>query len=207
MPHKRPYHHGDLRDALLDAAERKVNDHGVDQLSLRELARTVGVSHAAPRTHFPDRRTLLDALAQRGFARLDAELRNGYETAAPTLDARLRATIGAFVAFSIQSPPLIELMFAAKRTSNDPQLQSNAAQALSITPRLVDEAITAGELAPANLDRYTLLLAATIRGIAEIATSEPIDPDAVDKLISDAVTTFIHGNAPAPESSPDESGP
>ena len=57
----RPYHHGNLRQALLDAAERTVRERGVEALSLRELAREVGVSHGAPRRHFPDRQALLDA--------------------------------------------------------------------------------------------------------------------------------------------------
>jgi hypothetical protein len=53
---ERPYHHGNLRTALLTQAERTVRERGVKELSLRELARDVGVSHAAPRRHFPDRR-------------------------------------------------------------------------------------------------------------------------------------------------------
>ncbi len=52
-----------------------MRERGVQELSLRELAREVGVSHGAPRRHFPDRQALLDALAEAGFARLGAELR------------------------------------------------------------------------------------------------------------------------------------
>ncbi|MEW2235322.1 helix-turn-helix domain-containing protein, partial [Streptomyces sp. NPDC024062] len=66
---RRPYHHGNLRTDLLDAAERSLRAHGAEQLSLRDLARDVGVSHAAPRRHFADRRALLDALAESGFTR------------------------------------------------------------------------------------------------------------------------------------------
>ena len=70
QPTERPYHHGNLRGALLDAAERTVRERGVQALSLRELAREIGVSHGAPRRHFPDRQALLDALAESGFERL-----------------------------------------------------------------------------------------------------------------------------------------
>ena len=66
-PTERPYHHGNLRSALLAAAERTVRERGVQELSLRELAREVGVSHGAPRRHFPDRQALLDALAESGI--------------------------------------------------------------------------------------------------------------------------------------------
>ncbi len=71
---ERPYHHGNLRTALLAEAERTVRERGVQDLSLRELAREVGVSHGAPRRHFPDSQSLLNALAESGFLRLGREL-------------------------------------------------------------------------------------------------------------------------------------
>src|ERR1035437_9150796 len=77
---ERPYHHGSLRTALLAHAERTVRERGVQDLSLRELAREIGVSHGAPRRHFPDRQALLDALAEAGFARLGTALRSSVPT-------------------------------------------------------------------------------------------------------------------------------
>src|SRR4051812_26419852 len=70
----RPYHHGNLREALLDAGERALESGGAANLSLRELARAAGVSHAAPRRHFADKQALLDALAVAGFERLGTAL-------------------------------------------------------------------------------------------------------------------------------------
>ena len=66
----RSYHHGNLRAALLAAAEDTLARRGARDLSLRELAREAGVSHAAPRRHFVDKQALLDALAEDGFNRL-----------------------------------------------------------------------------------------------------------------------------------------
>ena len=82
---ERPYHHGNLRTALLAQAEQTVRERGVEELSLRELAREVGVSHGAPRRHFPDRQALLDALAEAGFARLGTELRSAVDGAGEEL--------------------------------------------------------------------------------------------------------------------------
>ena len=70
------------------------------ELSLRELAREVGVSHGAPRRHFPDRQALLDALAEAGFERLGAELRGALEGAGEDFQARLQATATAYVRFA-----------------------------------------------------------------------------------------------------------
>ena len=97
---KRNYHHGDLRRALLDAAWRLVAEKGLAALTLRELARAAGVSHAAPYHHFPTRTALLDALAEEGFAGLDramAEAKAGLATGGPSAKTATPAT-GAPVA-------------------------------------------------------------------------------------------------------------
>src|ERR1700761_521374 len=111
---ERPYHHGNLRSALLDAAERTVRERGVGELSLRELARDVGVSHGAPRRHFPDRQALLDALAESGFERLGRELRAALDGAGDKFEERLHATGAAYIRFATEDPALLELMFAGK---------------------------------------------------------------------------------------------
>ena len=71
------YHHGDLRAALIARAAEVVVADGVGALSLRELARDLGVSHGAPSRHFPDKQALLDALALDGFERLRVDLADG----------------------------------------------------------------------------------------------------------------------------------
>src|SRR4030081_3125819 len=97
---ERPYHHGNLRTALLAQAERTLRERGVEQLTLRDLARQVGVSHGAPRRHFADRQALLDALAETGFARLQAELRTAVEAAGDDFQPRLQATAAAYIRFA-----------------------------------------------------------------------------------------------------------
>src|SRR5258706_3008989 len=117
---ERPYHHGQLRTALLEQAERTLRERGVQDLSLRELAREVGVSHGAPRRHFPDRQALLDALAEAGFARLGAELRRAVDGAGEDFEARLQPTAAAYVRFPPRDAALLELIFAGKY-SDKPQ--------------------------------------------------------------------------------------
>jgi AcrR family transcriptional regulator len=196
MTAARPYHHGHLRDALLDAAERSVEEQGAQQLSLRELARTVGVSHAAPRSHFPDRQALLDALAERGFDRLAAMLRQADEAAGPGFEARLRAVATAFVAFAVRSPTLLDLMYVGRRGDDAPMpLQVAMADTFSVVHRLIHDGIAGDVLAPGIPERYAFLLFAWVRGIAALVTGDILDPDASDELIGDAVTTFIRGSA------------
>src|SRR5215213_11204294 len=75
----RPYHHGDLPRALLEAAVQAIAEVGPAAVSLRDLARRVGVSHAAPAHHFGDKRGLLTAVAAEGYRLFAAALRDEYE--------------------------------------------------------------------------------------------------------------------------------
>ena len=70
-PARAPYHHGDLRRALLEAAREVLREQGPEGCSLREVARRAGVTHAAPYHHFPSREALLGALANEAYAELD----------------------------------------------------------------------------------------------------------------------------------------
>jgi AcrR family transcriptional regulator len=97
------YHHGDLRAAILTEAARLVAERGADRVSLRELARESGVSHAAPAHHFTDRRGLFTALAAQGFELLAAALAE----ARP----RFLAAALAYVRFAIEHPGHYRVMF------------------------------------------------------------------------------------------------
>jgi len=83
----RPYHHGDLPRVLLDTATQAILEVGPAAVSLRDLARRAGVSHAAPAYHFGDKAGLLTAVAVDGFERLAAALREAYQTTGSFLEA------------------------------------------------------------------------------------------------------------------------
>jgi len=85
------YHHGDLREALLEAAEALLREEGVPGLTLRACARRAGVSHAAPKHHFADLSELLSAVAARGFDRLTVALVDAREAAGDDPDRRFSA--------------------------------------------------------------------------------------------------------------------
>jgi AcrR family transcriptional regulator len=102
----RPYHHGDLRRVLLEEAVASLRESGPAALSLRDLARRAGVSHAAPAHHFGDKRGLLTAVAAEGFRRLAASLGATYEA------TRDFAEVGvAYVRFAVEERPYFDVMF------------------------------------------------------------------------------------------------
>ncbi|MGQ2930937.1 MAG: TetR/AcrR family transcriptional regulator [Sphingopyxis sp.] len=110
----KPYHHGDLRTALLTAAEEIVNRDGVAGLTLRGVAREVGASHAAPKNHFDDLTGLLSELAAIGFTRFADRMQAA--AAAQTAPAdKLNAIGRAYVEFALAEPGLFQLMFRGER--------------------------------------------------------------------------------------------
>ena len=107
----RPYHHGDLREALLDAAHKLLGEKGVEGFTLADACRLAGVSTAAPYRHFPDRDAVLDALVSRGFQNLEAAMRaRAADYTEGSID-RIVATGQAYVAFAVDEPALFRVMF------------------------------------------------------------------------------------------------
>jgi AcrR family transcriptional regulator len=194
---ERPYHHGALREALLEQAERTVRERGADALSLRELAREVGVSHGAPRRHFPDRQALLDAVAEAGFERLGAELRSALARAGEDFEPRLRATAAAYVRFATRDPALLELMFAGKHDDPTGALHEAAERAFAVMLELIAQGQAEGALEPGEPERVGLILFATIQGIASLVNAQMVAAEQLDELVADSVAHFLRGSRAA----------
>lgn len=140
------YHHGDLREALVLAAEQQVARTGHVDLSLREVAADAGVTHAAAYRHFPNKVALLAELACRGFGKLEESLR--VATPRASVQENLVEAGVSYVLFATQSPGLFRVMFhpSLKPFSEHPALLQAATQALDVLRQLV--AALAGPAVP-----------------------------------------------------------
>lgn len=109
MANEKPYHHGNLRQTMLETAFRLVDEEGIGAVSMRALARTAGVSSAAPFRHFSDRNVLLRAVAEKAAAELERKLD---EASAECSDAltQFRAMTVAYVRFAAEHPALFDLI-------------------------------------------------------------------------------------------------
>jgi AcrR family transcriptional regulator len=192
-----PYHHGRLRAALLTEAERVLREDGIEALSLRELARRAGVSHAAPRRHFTDRQALLDALAEAGFTRLADEMHAAIGTTDRDYPARLRAAATAFVRFATRDAALTELMFTAKNAGDSAGLREAAARLFAVIGDLIGQGQQSGSLPPGDPYRLQLLFGATLQGITALVTSGRIPAGQADSLITDAIALFTRAQPAA----------
>lgn len=106
-----PYHHGDLARALLDAADKIIEEEGLESFTLRSCARRAGVSHAAPAHHFKDRAGLLSAYAASIFRDLTSHVQSLIEQAGDDDYARLQALGLAYIRFALQRPSAFSLIF------------------------------------------------------------------------------------------------
>jgi AcrR family transcriptional regulator len=148
----RPYHHGDLREALIASATMLLEEQGLDNFTLRECARRAGVSHAAPAHHFATSGDLLAEVSARGFERFVASLDKAASAAAGTPAMKLKAMGRAYVAFALANPAVYGLMFrqvAVPLTSSHLKTAASAAWqqlcdavAAVIGPERKDETIT-----------------------------------------------------------------
>lgn len=111
------YHHGNLRQALIDEAGTVLERYGVEAITFRGLARALDVSHAAPGHHFSDRTELLAELAANGYAGLADAMAEAQETSEP--EDWLRRSGQAYVRFGVSNPERYRMMFASRLVSED----------------------------------------------------------------------------------------
>jgi AcrR family transcriptional regulator len=172
----KPYHHGDLRRALLRAAVAILEREGPSALSLRAVAREAGVSPAAPYHHFKDKAELLDAVAQEGFARLKTALAEAF-TAARAEGGVNRSALGvAYVEFSRAHPALYRVMWdCARNGSKMPEHEDHDDSAFELVKQTLREA-AGGEISDLDLELTAIASWCAAHGLAEISTFAQFGP-------------------------------
>lgn len=166
---KSHYHHGDLKQALLTAAEAELQERGVESFSLRGVAKRAGVSHAAPAHHFQDARGLLTALAARGYDRFIAAQRSRQQSAAADPAQQLAASGLGYIDFAMAHPALFRLMFASERPDKSAPVLANAAD-LAFDKLVADVHRIAGTDPHSDVPAMTDVLAAwaIAHGLADL---------------------------------------
>ena len=199
------YHHGDLRAALVARATEVVGTDGVDALSLRELARDLGVSHAAPSRHFPDKQALLDALALGGFERLRVELVQALDSDAPgsgpgseaSFADQVTTLAAAYVRFAVGNPSLLAVMFAAKHRLQAPAELRRAADQTFAAPLLaIERAQRRGELVAGPVDGIATAILAMMHGFAALVAGGLLEADESGETLAAIMRRLVEGLRP-----------
>jgi len=203
----RPYHHGDLRNALIAEGLTLLEEVGLAGLSLRAIAARAGVSHAAPRNHFGHLRGLLTAMAAEGFRRHVAFMRAGLPVPQDR-PARLAAALRGYVRFAQAHPHLFALMFSSQHCDfQDPELGAAAAQSYDVLREIATDLDWDKADAPDAQRRAEMLLWSIVHGYAQLALAGQFRDDCADQalalpLVTDIVPAFGYRERAAPARGP-----
>ncbi len=172
---RRPYHHGDLHRALVDAARALLEAEGPGALSMRAVARGAGVSPAAPYHHFKDKDELMGAVAHEGWLMLDAALARARDEA-PAGRGRITALGVAYVCFAIDHPALYRVMYdhARDQESLPDQLHEPEQGAFATVRRTLVE-VGGDPDARIELELATAAAWCAAHGLAEMAGFKQFD--------------------------------
>jgi AcrR family transcriptional regulator len=188
------YHHGDLRQALIDAALRILAKKGSAQLNLRQLARQTGVSHAAPYRHFQDKNALLAAVAEEGFRKMTAKMRALAGTEAnPVL--RLQRHGMGYVQFATENPAHYRVMFGSELQQKhaDESLAAASAEAFSVLLDAVVACQLAGLARPGDPMNSALFCWSGVHGLSLLLIDGKLGPCGIGKTNTHPLVEEITG--------------
>jgi len=179
---RKTYHHGALRQALLDVGEALVEEKGVAAFTLRECARRAGVSHGAPAYHFGDVSGFLSELATMGFEELDALMTRYRKEGPPAPFAQFVATGRAYVDYALAHPARFQLMFRGEELQFESEKLHEAADRTfgqlmetlgALPPPSRDAQDGQDGQAELTLDEQAALAWAIVHGVASLTLDNP----------------------------------
>jgi len=198
---RKPYHHGDLRRALLDASIELLERDGPQALTLREVARRAGVSHAAPYRHFADKDELLAGIAEEGFVTLRRRMMEAADGAGSSIEALEQSGI-AYVRLALEHPGHCSVMFG--RVASDLKQRQIEADSAAL-----DASVDAGHAAFEGLvqliercqaDRhikdgdprdYANMAWAQVHGIATLAMAQMLEDEQRNSFGAEQTLAFV----------------
>lgn len=195
------YHHGDLVNALLSAAEGLLVQHGPGGLSLREVARVAGVSHTAPYRHFRDKAALLQALARRGFERLHAAVKDAGASVPHGPEQQLIAAGIAYVQLAVNHAEITQLMFGGTTDpAADAAGDSAGRDAFAALQTIIESGISAGVFRQREPSELALVAWTSMHGLAMLVTAGLLEydtdnPAALEQLVGSVASNVIYGIA------------
>ena len=198
MKTKETYHHGDLRQNILDEALSWIEKESIFSLSLRGIARRIGVSHNAPYRHFPDKESLLVAIAKTGFERLHQALEYASQNS-PNDDQKRVENIGiAYIEYALKNQAYYRVMFGDLKLEERkyPTLEETSQKAFNV----LFNAIKAGQKNQVFIAEDSLKLAhicwSLVHGVSMLVIDGQLttsDSDSILELAQTATKTLSEG--------------
>jgi AcrR family transcriptional regulator len=192
----KPYHHGDLRRALIEASISLIGESGPDALTLREVARRAKVSHTAPYRHFHDKNDLLAAVAEQGFTDLRVAMGEAIAGVTTQLD-RLRHCGIAYVMFALERTAHFRVMFGTELDAGrHPNARAAAERAFEALVAVIAECQEAKVLAPEKTRTKARFAWSLVHGIAHLTIGRQLllqTEDEVVRFVDAATAALVEG--------------
>lgn len=203
-PCRDSYHHGDLHNCLLDAANCLLEETGAEKLSLREVAKRAGVSHTAPYRHFRNRQALLEAVAISSFQRLTESGEQAERSAPDDPVAQLRAAGVSYLELAVNNPEHTRLIFGGlmKDAAQDGPLYAAGEQSYATIFRIIDNGRSRGVFGGRDTESVVLAAWSLVHGLAMLILGtqkvDPRTPEELTAMIDSVVDTLLNGILRAP---------
>lgn len=188
---KPSYHHGDLRRALIEASLALISEEGFSALTLREVARRAGVTHAAPYRHFADKEALLAAVAEEGFRAMATQMRERMDKESSPSE-RLLACGVAYVLFAVRHPAHFRVMFGPhfNKPSEHEDMSKEGSHSFGLLIQSISQGQQAGELRPGEPLPLALMAWSQVHGLASLLVDHQLDRPGEPTPNAEQIATF-----------------
>jgi AcrR family transcriptional regulator len=192
------YHHGHLREALINEACQQIEQGGSIALNLSKLAQKIGVSQPAVYRHFPNKQALAISVAQQGFEQLTEDLQQAFQPVQGNSFESIKAIATAYVEFALHHPELARLMFSMKERIADPTLHDISKAAAVPLLSIIEKANSQDSLRNQDVYKTVRIIWATIHGLAMLLMDEQMplvtqSPHALTEHIEETARSLYLG--------------
>jgi AcrR family transcriptional regulator len=173
---KGSYHHGDLKNALIQAGSQILVEEGIGALSLRKVASRAGVSHSAPYAHFSDKQALVAAISTEGFRQLYERLKAAAEANRSDPAGMLVEVAHAYLSFALDSPAFFKVMFSGilEQEKAYPEFVAMSKKNFQLLVELVEQGQKAGVLPMGPPDRTAISIWSIVHGYTALMIDRQI---------------------------------
>ncbi len=173
------YHHGNLKEALISAGLDMLSKHGIEGLSLRNVAKKIGVSHTAPYNHFSDKQALLAAISTAGHAQLYQILLNTFEKSKDNPATIIPEIAWAYLQFALDNPAKFKLMFsgALEEERNHPAFMEVSGKSIALFGEIIAFCQDKGQLLPGRVDGFAIKLWSAVHGFTTLMLENQFPPE------------------------------
>lgn len=182
MTHKQ-YHHGDLKNALIQAGTEILSTEGVSGLSLRKVAARAGVSHSAPYAHFSDKQALIAAISTEGFRQLNQRLISISAACQAEPACMLLEVAYTYVQFALDAPACFKLMFSGvlEKEKDYPEFVAISKASFQLLVSLVERCQQAGLIRPGNPAVLAVSVWSLVHGFTALLLERQISSQILDR--------------------------